>query len=114
VESQSPRLMTQEQQTNNILQIFLVSCLFHHISVLKLTVHNAYTDYLTTGIQPTQTPSEDDWSIPKLERTDWLDLFDQEQRVGAFKCVWGVMEYVSRDVGVDRTAGEHTGESMQT
>jgi hypothetical protein len=41
-------------------------------------------------------------------------LFNQEERVEAFKCVWGVMEYVSRDVGVDRTAGEHTGESMQT
>jgi hypothetical protein len=106
--------MGQDRQTDNSAQIFLVSCLFHHVSVLKLTVHNAYTDYLTTGIQPTQTPLEDDWSIPKLERTDWLDLFNQEQRVEAFKCVWGVMEYVSRDVGVDRTVDENSGESVQT
>ena len=95
------------------MQIFLVSCLFHHISVLKITVHNAYTDYLTTGVTPVQTPAEEDWSIPKLERTDWLDLFDQEQRVAAFKCVWGVMEYVNRDVGGENAA-EDTGESMQT
>ena len=93
-----------------------MSCIFHHISNLKHTVHNAYTDYLTTGIKPVQTPSEEDWSVPKLERTDWLDLFDQEQRVEAFKCVWGVMEYVSRDVGGDESAAaEDTGgEGMQT
>jgi hypothetical protein len=80
-------------------QIFLVSCLFHHVSILKLTVHGAYTDFLTTGTRPAQFPLEEDWSIPKVERTVWYDLFEQEQRAQAFKCVWGVMEYLCRDVG---------------
>lgn len=60
---------------------------------------------------------EEDWSVPRLERTDWLDLFDQEQRVQAFKCAWGVMEYVSRDVGgseIETAAAESAGENMQT
>jgi len=59
---------------------------------------------------------EDDWSVPKLERTEWLDLFDQQQRVDAFKSVWGVMEYVTRDVGKGETAAapESAGGSMKT
>lgn len=97
-----------------------MSCLFHHVSILKLTVHDAYMDYLTTGIKPSRTPSEDDWSTPRVERTAWFDLFDQEQRVEAFKCIWGVMEYKTRDVDGGETAGaenasaENAGERMQT
>ncbi|KAM0705169.1 hypothetical protein Q7P35_007956 [Cladosporium inversicolor] len=78
-------------------QIFLVSCLFHHVSILKLTIHDAYTEYLTTGSMPKQTPAEEDWCSPKLERTEWYDLLDQEGRVEAFRCIWGVMEYLNRD-----------------
>ena len=81
----------------DIAQIFLVSCLFHHVSILKLTVHDAYTEYLTTGAMPKLTPAEEDWCSPKLERTDWYDLLDQEGRVEAFRSIWGVMEYLNRD-----------------
>ena len=45
-----------------------------------------------------------------------MDLFDQQQRVDAFKSVWGVMEYVTRDVGKGETAAapESAGGSMKT
>lgn len=75
----------------------MVSCLFHHVSILKLTIHDAYTEYLTTGSVPKQMPVEEDWCSPKLERTEWYDLLDQEGRVEAFRSIWGVMEYLNRD-----------------
>lgn len=84
------------------------------MSILKLTVHDSYTDYLTTGIKPSQTPSDQEWSTPKVERTAWFDLFDQEQRVEAFKCIWGVMEYATRNMEEDEAAGaDNAGERMQ-
>jgi hypothetical protein len=63
-----------------------------------MTVHEAYLSYLTTGKMPEQTPAQIDWSSPRLERTEWYDLFDRKDRVEAFSCIWGVMEYVNRDV----------------
>ena len=75
----------------------MVSCLFHHVSILKLTIHDAYTEYLTTGSMPEQSPAEEDWCSPILERSEWYDLMDQEGRVEAFRCIWGVMEYLNRD-----------------
>lgn len=101
-------------QLTDIPQIFLVSCLFHHVSILKLTIHSAYTHYLTTGILPQPTPAEEDWCSPPLERTEWYDLFDQESRVDAFRCIWGVMEYATRDVATGGSGAVSTGDGAQT
>jgi hypothetical protein len=95
----------------------LVSCLFHHVSVLKLTIHDAYTEYLTTGLMPKPTPVEEDWCSPKLQRTEWYDLLDQEARVEAFRSIWGVMEYLNRDkttaqAGEVSTVGEAQAEAV--
>jgi hypothetical protein len=76
----------------------MVSSLNHHISILKLTIHDAYLDYLATAKCPENPPKETDWSRPKLQRSEWLDLFDMEQRVLAFRALWAVMDYLSRDV----------------
>jgi hypothetical protein len=46
---------------------------------------------------PKPTPVEEDWCSPKLQRTEWYDLLDQEGRVEAFRSIWGVMEYLNRD-----------------
>jgi hypothetical protein len=91
-----------EWDLTDSVQIFLVSCLYHHVSILKLTIHDAYTEYLTTGSMPKQAPVEEDWCSPKLERTVWYDLLDQTGRVEAFSCIWGVMEYLNRDVAASK------------
>jgi hypothetical protein len=96
-----------------MLQVFLVSCLYHHVSILKLTIHDAYTHYLTTGIMPEQTPTEEHWCSPRLERTEWYDLLDQEGRVQAFRCIWGVMEYVNREVTTSNTDAVSTGDQAK-
>lgn len=80
------------------LQVFLVSSLNHHLSLLKLTVHEAYMDYLTFGNMPQTPPEDTDWSRPKLQRSKWYDLFQEEQRVEAFRGLWGVMAFLCRSV----------------
>ena len=79
------------------VQVFQVSSLNHHISIMKLTVHGAYVDCLTTGTLPRPLPDDVEWSRPELRRTQWFDLFDVEQRVEAFRALWGVMAYLTRD-----------------
>jgi hypothetical protein len=95
------------------LQVFLVSCIYHHVSILKLTIHDAYTHYLTTAFMPEQTPAEENWSIPRLERTEWYDLLDQQGRVDAFRCIWGVMEYINRDLSTSIPDSVSTGGQMK-
>nr|POE48063.1 hypothetical protein CFP56_01391 [Quercus suber] len=77
-------------------QIFLLSSLNTHIAILKLTVHTAYTDSLITGTLPSQALAERDWSCPRLQRTQWYDLFDPAQRAEAFRALWGVMAFLTR------------------
>lgn len=74
----------------------MVSALNHHVSILKLTVHVTYIEYLQTEVLPSPLPQECDWGSPRLQRTQWYDLLDTEQRVQAFRVLWGVMEYLTR------------------
>ncbi|KAK4498117.1 hypothetical protein PRZ48_010773 [Zasmidium cellare] len=84
-------------------EIFMVSALNHHISILKLTVHSAYIDYLLTEQLPDPLPSDRSWCAPRLQRTQWYDLMDIEQRVQAFRALWGIMAFLTRDVNTART-----------
>jgi hypothetical protein len=85
-------------------QIFMVSSLNHHISILKLTIHEAYVDSLTSGTPPKNLPSIRDWGRPRLQRTEWFDLFDTEQRIAAFQGLWGVMSYLNREPAAPRAS----------
>jgi hypothetical protein len=80
----------------NWIQIFMVSSLNHHISVLKLRVHWDYIRYLTEGTLPEQPPSDPNWCSPTLARTKWFDLFDVEDRTEAMRGIWGVLAYLMR------------------
>ena len=75
----------------------MISSLNHHISILKLTVHDAYTDCITSGLSPSPAPVDEAWCKPRLKRTEWLDLFDVDQRITAFRALWAVMAYLTRD-----------------
>ncbi|RDI77508.1 Uncharacterized protein Vi05172_g12502 [Venturia inaequalis] len=50
-------------------QVFLVSSLNHHISILKLSVHSAYLEYLLTGMMPMVSPEDESWSSPEIVRS---------------------------------------------
>ncbi|KAJ9648790.1 hypothetical protein H2199_000703 [Coniosporium tulheliwenetii] len=77
-------------------EVFLVSSLNHHISMLKLRVHAAYLDYLIEGTFPATRPSDPDWCSPQLSRTRWYDLFSVTDREEAMRVVWGVLAYLLR------------------
>ncbi|KAI7157297.1 hypothetical protein KC316_g13947 [Hortaea werneckii] len=78
-------------------EVFMVSSLNHHICILKLTVHVAYIDYLVTGEMPEPRPQEEEWYRPRLQRSQWYDLFAMDQRVEAYRALWGVMSYLTRE-----------------
>jgi len=76
----------------------MISSLNHHISILKLSVHGNYTDYLVSGTFPKSHPEGLEWSQAKLQRSKWFDMFDVEQRVDAYRGIWGVMAYLTRSI----------------
>jgi hypothetical protein len=76
-------------------EVFLVSCLNHHISILKLRVHDDYLHFLRTGECPEHI-SNPAWSAPIASRSKWYDLFNVEDRLEAFRLLWGIMGYLAR------------------
>lgn len=91
----------------------MVSSLNHHVSILKLTVHSAYTEYVRTEQLPTPPPSDPNWSSPKLQRTKWYDLFDIDERVQAYRAIWGITAYLMRETDKPSTPTTTAGASEQ-
>ncbi|KAF2845431.1 hypothetical protein T440DRAFT_522669 [Plenodomus tracheiphilus IPT5] len=79
--------------------VFMISSLNHHISVIKLHIHPLYLQYITEGKLPNNLPADTDWCSPKLQRTRWFDLFSIEDRTEAMRGVWAVMSYLMRANG---------------
>ncbi|KAF2268615.1 hypothetical protein CC78DRAFT_530048 [Lojkania enalia] len=77
-------------------EVFMVSSLNHHISILKLRIHRFYIRYLTDGILPDDTHLDPQWKSPILHRTRWFDLFLVEDRTEAMRGLWGIMAYLMR------------------
>ncbi|KAJ5902667.1 hypothetical protein N7495_003195 [Penicillium taxi] len=80
--------------------IYMVSSINHHISILHLRVHKRYIDVLSSGKPSTQEQSNDGqpWHVLKLQRTRWYDLFDANDRVEALKGVWSLFHYQLRTI----------------
>ncbi|KAJ4347110.1 uncharacterized protein N0V89_011048 [Didymosphaeria variabile] len=76
--------------------VFMVSSLNHHISILKLRIHPDYLQFLAEGTLPQEPPADPDWFSPKLQRTRWFDLFNIDDRIEAMRGVWGIMNYLMR------------------
>ncbi|KAF2742712.1 hypothetical protein M011DRAFT_259882 [Sporormia fimetaria CBS 119925] len=77
-------------------EVFMVSSLNHHISVLKLRIHRNYLRFLEEGVMPPEEDSSEPWWSPALQRTRWYDLFDVEDRKEAMRGLWGIMQYLMR------------------
>lgn len=83
----------------------MVSSLNHHISIVKLTVHGAYIEYLQSETLPKPTPADKEWCSPRLQRSQWFDLLNVDQRIEAFRALWGVLAYLTREVDPPTQAG---------
>jgi hypothetical protein len=77
-------------------EVFMISSLNHHISVLKLRVHPLYAQFLLEGKLPDKIEAACAWASPVLNRTRWYDLFNVHDRVEAMRGLWGVMGYLMR------------------
>ncbi|KAF3392586.1 hypothetical protein F1880_008561 [Penicillium rolfsii] len=78
--------------------IYMISSINHHISILHLRVHQRYLDVLANGssaIIP-EPDSDQPWHVLKVQRTRWYDILDGADRVEALKGVWALFHYQLR------------------
>jgi hypothetical protein len=85
--------------------VFVISSLFHHISVLRVRV----PDRLLEVLDGAPTPRGRDWGAVRVWRTRWLDFFLPEDRVEAMKAVWAVSAYAMRAVDEPTTDADGGG-----
>ncbi|KAK7403553.1 hypothetical protein QQX98_010688 [Neonectria punicea] len=79
--------------------IFVVSSLFHHISILRVRVPNRLLEVLGGAPDPDLTKRS--WGKVEAWRSPWYDLFHADQREEAMRLVWMMMAYQMRkDTGV--------------
>ncbi|KAG9250175.1 uncharacterized protein F5Z01DRAFT_640541 [Emericellopsis atlantica] len=80
--------------------VFVVSCLFHHISILRVRVPLRLLDVLEGA--PEQDPAVRSWGNVQAWRSPWYDMFETEGRIEAMKTFWAVMAYQMRECAVDQ------------
>ncbi|KYK60722.1 uncharacterized protein DCS_01860 [Drechmeria coniospora] len=84
--------------------VFVVSSLFHHISLLRFRVPLRLLDVLDGSPEP--DASGRSWGKVQAWRSPWYDLFDTHERIVAMQLLWGVMSYQMRErVPSDATDG---------
>lgn len=73
--------------------VFVISCLFHHISILRVRVPDQLLVILD-GAAP--DPSAAVWGGLCVWRTRWYDFFVAPDRVEAMKAMWSIVAYAMR------------------
>lgn len=76
--------------------VFTVSSVNTHLSLLHLRVHPAYISWLETGALPSPLPADEDWCRPIVRRSRWYDLFNAEDRVEATRGLWTLFGWQAR------------------
>jgi len=86
--------------------IFLVSALNHHVSIVRARV----PDKLLQALEGEQV---DDWGRLVMWRSKWFDLFLAADRIEGMELIWGMMAWLMRaqDASGKRTDG---GDKMDT
>ena len=83
--------------------IFMVSSINHHVSVLRLRVNDEYLAWLANEEEKDDSSGssmlEADPEVNSLQiwRTKWYDLFDTEERVELLNGLWRIMSWLMRD-----------------
>ncbi|KAK3989678.1 hypothetical protein QBC44DRAFT_326911 [Cladorrhinum sp. PSN332] len=70
--------------------IFVISGLFHHLSVLRVRVPERLLNVLEGG-------EVADWGKLEVRRSRWFDFFQVEDRLAAMRLIWGVMGWMMRE-----------------
>lgn len=74
--------------------IFVISSLFHHVSVLRVRVPARLLEVLDGSPEPDL--SKRSWGRVPAWRSPWYDFFDVDQRIAAMRMVWAVVAYQMR------------------
>ena len=86
--------------TESFDNIFLVSSMNHHISILRMRVSDRYLDWLQNGgdsvVSLESIPTHGHAGVLQLWRTKWYDLFDPEERVEAQEGLFQVIAWLMR------------------
>lgn len=77
------------------LQIYLVSSVNHHLSIIHARVHTRYIDHLTKGGDLAEQHEE--WWKLEMRRSQWFDLLDPGDRFEAMRGVWAVISWLMRE-----------------
>lgn len=85
--------------------IYLVSSLNHHVSILRFRVAQQYTDLISSGGASTSNTStaegtassEQPWFVLSVQRSRWYDLLKVDDRAEAMRGIWGVLAWLMRN-----------------
>lgn len=86
--------------------IFLVSALNHHISVVRARVPKA----LLAELEGENAAAAEAWDKVQMWRSKWFDLFLVEERLLAMDLVWGMMGWLMRKIQVPAQSTEGAAE----
>jgi hypothetical protein len=102
------RPQSGEYSTEIFDNIFLVSSMNHHISILRMRVSHRYLAWLQSGSGVDESFSSEkslealgNAGVLRLWRTKWYDLFDPGERVEAQKGIFQVMGWLMKQEGVE-------------
>lgn len=74
----------------------------HHVSILHCRIHPSYLTYLSNPIpHPHFIPARESWYRLEVRRSSWFDLLKREDRLLAMRGIWGIMDFLMRDLGED-------------
>lgn len=81
--------------------IFVVSSLFHHVSIMRVRIPQRLLDALDGETEP-NNGQDRSWGNVPAWRSPWFDLFSVEGRTEAMKMLWAVMTWQMRKVKDDQ------------
>ena len=79
--------------------VFLVSALNHHVSIIRARVPDELLDILDGG-------DGMEWERVDMWRSKWYDLFLAKDRIEAMQIIWGMISYLMRKIEEPKTALE--------
>jgi hypothetical protein len=83
--------------------VFVISSLFHHVSVLRVRVPNRLLEVLAgtseTTVEGQAEAQERSWGRLEMWRSKWFDLFIVEERLEALRVLWGMTAWMMREDG---------------
>ncbi|KAI1180981.1 hypothetical protein F4777DRAFT_573637 [Nemania sp. FL0916] len=93
--------------------VFVVSSLFHHISILRVRVPDRLLQILEGAAEDDASAAKEgeenkadggcSWGKLEIWRSAWFDLFVVDQRLEAMRLLWGVMAWSMRKTATTTT-----------